>query len=314
MTKSLFAGAAALGLAFTTPLLAQTVTILPAAPPAAQPPAVTDAAQRAAIKRINPKKIILVGDSTTQVGSGWGGSFCANHLTSFVACVNLARGGRGTFDYRAEGSWDVAMAEAKTPGYSQVYVLIQFGHNDQPGKPGRSTDLYTEFPANLRHYVTDVRAAGAIPVLVTPLTRRSFKDGSLQDDLEPWAQTVRAVAKEMNVPVVDLHATSVAAVQAMGPVAGISLAETPPPQEVIDAAKTGTTIGAPKPATPAAVPALTTEVLVTPQGHPTVVFDYTHLGPKGADLFSQQVAIELARAVPDLRHDLVIDLYPSPYK
>ena len=285
-------------------------TYIPAAPPPAVLPAVADAAVRAAIKPIKPKKIILVGDSTTQVGSGWGGSFCANHVTSFVACVDLARGGRGTFDYRAEGSWDLAVNEARVPGYSQVYILIQFGHNDQPGKPGRSTDLYTEYPANLKRYVTEARAAGAIPVLVTPLARRPFKNGSLQDDLQPWAEAVRAVAKEMNVPLVDLHATSVAALQAMGPEAAISLAETAPPQSVIDAARTGTTIGAPK---TEVQPAPTgTEVLEKPGAHPTVVFDYTHLGPKGADFFSKEVTEELAKAVPDLRHDLVDELY-APY-
>ena len=278
-------------------------THLPPPPRPAQPPAVTDAAVRAAIKQIKPRKIVLVGDSTTQVGSGWGGAFCADHVTSFVACVNLARGGRGTFDYRAEGSWQVALNEMKAPGFAPVYVLIQFGHNDQPGKPGRSTDLYSEYPDNLRHYVADVRAAGAIPVLVTPLTRRSFKQGSLQDDLEPWAETVRKVADELHVPLVDLHATSVAAVQAMGARAAIDLAETPPPPEVLAAAEAGTTIGAPK--TAAAAPAATTEILETPQAHPTVVFDYTHLGPKGAALFARQVTVGLARAVPDLRRDLI---------
>jgi lysophospholipase L1-like esterase len=316
--KTVLLTASLLSLALAVPAFADPSikpTIVPPVKPA-EVPAITDAAQRAAIKKIMPKKIILVGDSTTQVGSGWGGSFCANHLTSFVSCINLARGGRGTFDYRAEGSWDIAMAEMKTPGYTQIYVLIQFGHNDQPGKPGRSTDLYKEYPDNLRHYVNDARSVGAIPVLVTPLTRRSFKNGSLQNDLEAWSQAVRDVAKEMNVPLVDLSAASVAAVQAMGPVESISLAETMPPQEVIDAAKTGTTIGAPKPPAPAApaaaAPAPSTEVLVTPQGHPTVVFDYTHLGPKGADFFSAIVTTELAKAVPDLRKDLVQELYP-PY-
>ncbi len=280
------------------------ITYVPAAPPPAVLPAVADAAARAAIKPIKPKKIILVGDSTTQVGSGWGGAFCANHVTSFIACVNLARGGRGTFDYRAEGSWDLAMNEAKTPGYTATYVLIQFGHNDQPGKPGRSTDLYTEYPANLKRYVTEARAAGAIPVLVTPLTRRSFKNGSLQDDLQPWAEAVRAVAKEMNVPLIDLHATSSAAVQAMGARAAIDLAETAPPQSVLDAAATGTTIGAPK--TEVLVkPATTTTGGTVPAGHPTVVFDYTHLGPKGAEVFAEQITYGLAAAVPDLAHDLV---------
>ena len=291
--------------ALATPVLAQTITVVPAPPSADPPPSVTDAAQRAAVKPIHARKIILIGDSTTQVGSGWGGSFCANHVTSALSCLDLARGGRGTFDYRAEGSWDLALAEMKTPGYDAVYVLIQFGHNDQPGKPGRSTDLYREFPDNLRHYVSDVRATGAIPVLVTPLTRRSFKDGSLQDDLEPWAEAVRTVAKEMNVPLVDLHRVSADAVQAMGPRAAIALAETAPPDDVLAAADSGTTISAPKTTPPTPVDAPD-----APQGHPTVVFDYTHLGAKGADVFSAMVAAELARAVPELRPYLVSQLYP----
>jgi lysophospholipase L1-like esterase len=277
-------------------------TVIPA-PVTAALPAVSDVAQRLAIKPIVAKKIILVGDSTTQVGSGWGGAFCAEHVTSFVACVNLARGGRGTFDYRAEGSWDLALAEMRTPGFQHVYVLIQFGHNDQPGKPGRSTDLATEYPANLRRYVAEARAAGAIPILVTPLTRRSFRNGSLQDDLAPWADAVIKVAQETRTPLLDLHATSVAAVQAMGARAAIDLAETPPPPEVLAAAENGTTIAAPK--TTAGPGPASTETLDTPQGHPTIVFDYTHLGPKGARFFSAQVAAGLARIVPELRKDLI---------
>ncbi len=286
----------ALMLALATP------TIIPATT-TPQPPAITDVAARAATKPITAKKIILVGDSTTQVGSGWGGAFCAGHVTSSVACVNLGRGGRSTFSYRAEGSWALALNEAKAPGFAQVYMLIQFGHNDQPGKPGRSTDLATEFPANLRAYITEARAAGAIPVLVTPLTRRTFKNGALQDDLAPWADSVSAVAKEMHVPVVDLHAASVAAVQDMGPVAALDLAETAPPPELVAAAQAGTTVGAPKTAMPA--PVTSTEVVEAPQARPTVVFDYTHLGPKGAALFSAEVADGLAHTVPDLRRDLL---------
>src|SRR3954470_22048905 len=151
-------------------------------------------------RRINPSKIILVGDSTSAVMGGWGPSFCGYHVTSFMACVNLARGGRSSGNYRSEGSWDVALSEMRTKGYKDVWVLIQFGHNDQPGKPGRSTDLATEFPANLARYVDEAPAAGAKPVLLTPLTRRMFKDGQLQNDLEPWAVAVRKVAAEKNVP------------------------------------------------------------------------------------------------------------------
>jgi lysophospholipase L1-like esterase len=288
-------------------------TFGPAPPPLppAQRPVVTDAAARAAIKHIHPDKIILVGDSTTQVGSGWGGAFCDNHVTSFLSCLNLARGGRGTFDYRAEGSWTLALGEMKAPGYRHVYVLIQFGHNDQPGKPGRSTDLYTEYPANLARYVSEARAAGAIPLLVTPLTRRMFRNGSLQDDLAAWSDAVRKVAAELHVPLIDLNKDSADAVQAMGPVEAMSLAMSAPPQNLIDAAKTGTTIGAPKNGAPQAV--TSTETVDEPQGRPGTPFDYTHLGPKGAEYFAHMVTIELAKAVPDLRKELVDKLYPTPY-
>lgn len=301
---------AGIGLLALQGVQAQEPTYIPADPPAVQLPAETDAAVRAATKKIHVKKIVLIGDSTTQVGSGWGGAFCANHVTSFTACVNLGRGGRSSFSYRAEGSWDVALSEMKTPGFDKIYVLIQFGHNDQPGKPGRTTDLYAEFPANLARYVTETRAAGAIPVLVTPLTRRSFKDGALQDQLKPWADAARKVAKDMNAPLVDLHAMSVAAVQKMGARAAVDLAETMPAADVLAAAEKGTTIAPTRldgPATPMPTQAAqtSTEVVEGPQAHPLVVFDYTHLGEKGAAFFSAQVAQGLAAAVPDLRKDLI---------
>ncbi len=81
-------------------------------------------------------KIVLIGDSTTAVQGGWGPSFCGRHVTSFVACINLARGGRSSGNYRTEGSWKLAMYEIKSGGFSDTYVLIQFGHNDQPGQAG----------------------------------------------------------------------------------------------------------------------------------------------------------------------------------
>src|SRR5262245_66675530 len=119
---------------------------------AADPAPAPAPASAPAVTPIRASKIILTGDSTVAVQGGWGGSFCAEHVTSFAACVNLARGGRSSGSYRAEGSWDIAMSEARAPGYIATWVLIQFGHNDQPGKPGRSTDLATEFPANLKRY------------------------------------------------------------------------------------------------------------------------------------------------------------------
>jgi lysophospholipase L1-like esterase len=198
---------------------------------------------------------------------------------------NLARNGRSSKSYRAEGLWNEALEHAREPRY-RTFVLIQFGHNDQPGKDERSTTL-PEFRVNMRRYTDEVRAAGAIPLLVTPLARRTFKDGRLVDGLGPWAEATAAVAGESGTALLDLHRDSMAAIDALGPVEALSLAELPPPETAVAAAKTGTTIEVEKPAE--SIP-----------GAHVPMFDYTHLGPKGAELFSGIVAAEVARSVPEL--------------
>ncbi|MDR6991903.1 lysophospholipase L1-like esterase [Luteimonas sp. 3794] len=271
----------------------------------------TDNPMRPPVTPIQASKIVLVGDSTTAVQGGWGGAFCDRHVASFLACVNLARGGRSTYNYRAEGSWDIALHEMRTGPFDAVYVLVQFGHNDQPGKPGRSTDLTSEFPDNLRRYVAEIRTAGAHPVLVTPLTRRQFEDGRLLDDLAPWAEATRTVARELDVPLVDLHARSRDLVQGMGPVLAMRAAQRPAAPEQVAAAQAGTTIGTPPAAAPATaaaapMPASTQDNAATePMGQAKLAFDYTHLGPEGAALFAAIVADELAQQVPVLRRHLI---------
>ncbi len=283
----------------TSWLLGSALFALMSAAQAAVDPAVMD---RPAPTPIRASKIVLVGDSTTAVQGGWGPTFCARHVTSFLTCTNLARGGRSTYNYRAEGSWALAEAEMRTPGYARTWVLVQFGHNDQPGKPGRSTELQREFPDNLRRYVREIRAAGAQPVLLTPLTRRQFADGVLIDDLAPWAEAVRTVAIEMQVPLVDLHARSRMVVQALGPVAAMPLAQAAATPAQVSAALGGTTVGA---APVAGAPAAQNNAATEPMGQAKVAFDYTHLGPDGAALFATLVTEELARQVPSLRPLLI---------
>src|SRR4051812_29069425 len=139
-------------------------------------------------------RLLLVGDSTIASGSGYGDALCARFRPG-IECVNLARRGRSTKSYRVEGLWDRALAIAGEKRAGPTYVLIQFGHNDQPGKAERTTDLATEFPGNLARYVDEVVAAGAIPVLVTPLARRTFHGSELQRDLRPWAEATLRVAR-----------------------------------------------------------------------------------------------------------------------
>jgi lysophospholipase L1-like esterase len=251
--------------------------------------AIAALAAAGAMAQAAPVRIILVGDSTMAAKSGYGPGFCA-HVAADVTCVNMAKGGRSTSSYRAEGSWDQVLAELKRGSFAANYVLIQFGHNDQPGKPGRSTDLATEFGPNLRRYVDEVKAAGAKPVLITSLTRRIFRKGKLTDTLQPWADATRKVAEETGVPLLDLHADSMAAVGKMGPVEANTLAMAPAPAEI--AADAENSPNAPKaPANPEG----------ERKGETPPLFDYTHLGAKGADFFGRMAARELAAAVPELQ-------------
>ncbi|WP_447763268.1 rhamnogalacturonan acetylesterase [Sphingopyxis panaciterrae] len=249
---------------------------------------------------LTPYKIVLVGDSTMAPHSGWGGAFCASHVKSSVACLNLGRGGRSTRSYRQEGSWDIALAEAGVKGYAATYVLIQFAHNDQSSKSERWTDETTEFPANLKRFVEQVRAAGATPVLVTPLTRRQFKNGKLDNTLASWSDQVRGVAKAAGTPLVDLNALSAAQTQEMGAEMATKLAQEPPTAEELAAAKTGTTLP-PRPAPPSPPPIGGNGA----RGQATRKFDYTHLGAIGAEVVARQVSEALAQAVPGLRSQLV---------
>lgn len=170
-------------------------------------------------------RLILVGDSTMAPRSGYGNALCQS--LDQLACLNLARGGRSSKSYRAEGLWASVLTLLREGGHRDL-VLIQFGHNDQPGKPKRSTDLATEFGPNLTAYVQEARALGAHPVLLTPLTRRTFVQGELQNDLRPWAQATLHVAATLDVPVIDLNALSAASVQAMGQAEAETLAMAPP--------------------------------------------------------------------------------------
>lgn len=228
-----------------------------------------------------PIQVILVGDSTMATKSGYGDALCAR-FTPEVSCHNLALGGRSSKSFRAEGHWDEVQKLLRDGRPGKTYVLVQFGHNDQPGKAPRSTDIVTEFPANMARYAREVREAGGVPVLVTPLTRRTFVGDYLKDDLMPWAETTRRVAAGEHVALVDLNRVSAQAVQALGQAEADTLAMAPPPP-VVPATATGGGAG------------------VERQGQAKTAFDRTHLGQKGAEFFSGMVANELVRVVPALK-------------
>ena len=199
-------------------------------------------------------RILLVGDSTVTDHAGWGRGFKSLAGKS-VECLNHAKGGASSKSYRDAGLWKKAL---KTKA---DYVLIQFGHNDQPGKgPARETDPKTTYRQNMARYVDEARDAGMTPILVTSLTRRTFVDGKVKSSLGGYVNAVRELAKEKKVPLVELHQPSIELANAIGP------------EECL---KMGPTLKDGKP-------------------------DRTHLNAYGSRMIAKIVIAELVKAVPEL--------------
>ena len=142
--------------------------------------------------------------------------------------------GRSSKSFIDEGRWDAVLNKMK-PG---DYVFIQFGHNDEKPKPDRHTDPGTTFDANLKRFVEEARAKGGIPVLFNSIVRRNFRNNEnavAEDDFRKdklaeakegdvlidthgkYLDSPRNVAKELNVPFVDMNKLTHDLVQGMGP-------------------------------------------------------------------------------------------------
>ncbi len=209
-----------------------------------------------AIHAADPAKmrVVLAGDSTVTDTAGWGAAF-AQRLTPEAECVNLSSGGQSSKSFRDAGRWQKAL-DAKP-----AFILIQFGHNDMPGKgANRETDPETTYRQNLIRFVQEARAIGAQPILVTSMARRIFDSGKIRGELKPYAEAAKKVAADEKVPLVDLFARSIELLEKLGPTAS---------DEFNPAGKDGAA-------------------------------DHTHLNAKGAEVMSGIVAEELRRVSPEL--------------
>ena len=140
---------------------------------------------------------------------GWGAMLPA-WLDCGVAVSNHARSGLTTLTFRSGCHYEPVRAGWR-PG---DWLLIQFGHNDQKVP---ELDARGGYRRELARYVAEARAAGVRPVLVTSLARNTWNpDGSYHDLLHDWAEAVIGLGRELHVPVIDLHALSMAMLLRLG--------------------------------------------------------------------------------------------------
>ena len=166
-------------------------------------------------------KVWLIGDSTMCIYepsraplTGWGMPF-ASFFNSSVTIDNRAKGGRSTRTFISENRWQT-VSDSMQPG---DYVLIQFGHNDE-AKETKYKDRYTspeDYQKNLIRFVTETKNKQANPVLITPVSRRYFDTiGHIKETHKIYSAIVRQVAKEQQVPLIDLDELSRKLLQQLG--------------------------------------------------------------------------------------------------
>lgn len=155
--------------------------------------------------------IYLIGDSTMCKYDasfapivGWGMPF-ADYFNSSIIIKNKARGGYSTKTFINQFFWSSIRNTLKNGNF----VLIQFGHNDETiNEPS----IYTspeEYGINLLKFVNETKSKSAIPILLTPVARRLFdSNGQIVDTHIAYSNTVRELAKQQNLQLIDLDLLS----------------------------------------------------------------------------------------------------------
>lgn len=164
------------------------------------------------------RRILIAGDSTVADQNGadyasWG-QMLPRFLDAKLSVANHARSGETMKSFVTSLRWDKLLSELR----SGDVVLIQFGHNDEKKQwPRTYAAADGAYPAWLSAFVADVRQRGGQPVLVTPVARRSFKDGRIENTHAGYDAAVRNVAKQLNVPLIDLTEKTTRMYEVLGP-------------------------------------------------------------------------------------------------
>ncbi|MGD1031124.1 MAG: rhamnogalacturonan acetylesterase [Opitutaceae bacterium] len=165
----------------------------------------------------NVPTIYLIGDSTMTDQPGmpttsWG-QFLPIFFKNTVAIANHGESGESYHDFRAERRLAKLLSVIK-PG---DWVISQMGHNDEKERArGPAFGAFKNYADEMRAYTREIRAKGAHIILVTPMQRHSFVNGRVANTHDDYPDAVRAVARELDVPLIDLTAMSDRMMNVMG--------------------------------------------------------------------------------------------------
>ena len=144
---------------------------------------------------------------------------------------NIALSGRSSKSYVNDKEYKELTAGMKQGDY----LLIGFGHNDEKAEADRYTDPNGDYKtagsfANslYENYIKPAQAAGTTVILCTPIVRRTataeWSDSNLHITKDSgdfkggdYAQSIRNLGKELNIPVVDMTKMTKELYDTLGP-------------------------------------------------------------------------------------------------
>jgi lysophospholipase L1-like esterase len=171
--------------------------------------------------------LFLIGDSTvhnrTRGQLGWGDTIATSFDSSKITVTNRALGGRSSRSFLTEGLWDKVLTDIK-PG---DFVLMQFGHNDGgalddqkaraslkgggdesrtvTNKVSGKIETVHTYGWYMRKYISDTKAKGATPIVLSLVPRKIWKDGKVVRGSNDYAKWAAEAAKAEGVAFVDLN-------------------------------------------------------------------------------------------------------------
>ncbi|MCZ8514229.1 rhamnogalacturonan acetylesterase [Paenibacillus filicis] len=163
--------------------------------------------------------VYIAGDSTVQTykaesapQAGWG-QFISRYFTGNVRFINKAIGGRSSKTFVEEGR----LEEILNVLQENDYLFIQMGHNDSTAsKPERYTEPFGSYKTYLKMYTAGAKEWGAIPILLTPVGRLHYHEGTFLNDFSDYCAAMKQVAEEEQVQLIDLMDRSLALYRSLG--------------------------------------------------------------------------------------------------
>jgi lysophospholipase L1-like esterase len=155
--------------------------------------------------------VYILGDSTVcdqplEPFNSWG-QMLPRFLKPDVVVANHAESGETLKNTLGAKRLDKVLSTLRKGDY----LFIQFGHNDMKD---RATNALATYKSNLKRFVKAARDKGATPVLVTSMERKA---GVEAPTLKEYPETMREVAREENVTLIDLNRMSLVFYHALGP-------------------------------------------------------------------------------------------------